>query len=193
MKTTDQNILQGMHNLFLEALRHREQDIVRFIAILGPALAGYIWLLKYYFDSEISCQLFMYCRIGILFILFGGACYSITLGYNYRYITMQLAKIENALKIARYTLKKWPRDVDDFRKWYCEPPEIIKVFWIAFLAAIMGVGINPDYIFNRYRDNSIIDPIALALIIIGILLPIFYGRKLSNICDEEGQDWNYKI
>jgi len=39
-------MLENMHKTFLEALRHREQEILRYIAILAPALAGFIWLLK---------------------------------------------------------------------------------------------------------------------------------------------------
>ena len=38
--------VENMHKTFLEALRHREQEILRFIAILAPALGGFIWLLN---------------------------------------------------------------------------------------------------------------------------------------------------
>lgn len=34
--------VENMHKTFLEALRHREQEILRFIVILAPALGGSI-------------------------------------------------------------------------------------------------------------------------------------------------------
>ncbi len=41
-----QTALGNMHQLFLEALRHREQEIFRYLAILGPALGGFMWLIQ---------------------------------------------------------------------------------------------------------------------------------------------------
>lgn len=36
---------EGIHKLLLEALRYREQEIFRYLAIPGPALGGFVWLL----------------------------------------------------------------------------------------------------------------------------------------------------
>ena len=86
----------------------------------------------------------------MLLVLLMGAFYSLALGYNYRYIILQLAKLEAtdtlALKSKDVVLAYWPRKVEDFEKgsrWgvipWCTPPDIIKVFWIAFLVCILGV------------------------------------------------------
>lgn len=38
-------VLQNTHKLLLEALRHREQEIFRYLGILVPTFGGFIWLL----------------------------------------------------------------------------------------------------------------------------------------------------
>jgi hypothetical protein len=40
------DVLKSMHGALLEALRHREQEIFSYLAILVPALAGFVWLLQ---------------------------------------------------------------------------------------------------------------------------------------------------
>jgi hypothetical protein len=106
---------QNMHKTFLEALRHREQEILRFIAILAPALGGFIWLLILNDKKEVSLCVFSFGAIGVLFLLWVGAVYSLALGYNYRCITLQVAKLEaTCLHIREFILKDWPRTRDDF-------------------------------------------------------------------------------
>lgn len=36
----------NFHQLMLHALRQREQDVLKFVAILAPALAGFVWLTR---------------------------------------------------------------------------------------------------------------------------------------------------
>ncbi len=102
-------VLADMHKLFLEALRQREQDIIRYLAILGPSLAGYIWLLRN--SHRIGYDVFAIGTVGIIFVLLIGAIYSLALGYNYRYITIQLAKLESKMGIGDFILDGWPRSV----------------------------------------------------------------------------------
>lgn len=201
-------ILHNMQKLFLEALRHREQDIIRFLAILGPALAGYIWLLKSYYRGEIGWQAFIVGKVGVMLILVGGAWYSLALGYNFRMILMQLAKLEKALNITRFTLKKWPRKPGEFVQRLCRPPEIINVFRITFLGGIAAVGINTDWFNNgfapgRWSGNHIqYNELAgnaasfLSVLALGLSLwgPFHYWRKLkklSDMEDPEGGKWNF--
>ncbi len=52
LTTEGKQAVQNMHQAFLEALRHREQEILRYLAILGPALGGFIWLLTLDLSSK---------------------------------------------------------------------------------------------------------------------------------------------
>jgi len=182
-------VLADMHKLFLEALRQREQDIMRYLAILGPALAGYIWLLSKI--DDIDKTIVTIGIAGIIFVLLVGAVYSVALGYNYRYITMQLAKMESKMKIRPNILAAWPREVKDFRKIYCEPPEIIKVFWISFLTAIIGIGVATCFFEGFTITSCKIIPLSLFAFQVGFYSPIYYGRKLRKICKAEGPCWDF--
>ena len=114
LNQTQKVILQNMHKTFLEALRHREQEILRFIAILAPALGGFIWLLKDIVDGG-ETVVFVIGTVGVLFLLLVGSLYSLTLGYNYRYLILQLAKLETTcLCVREFILNAWPRDCKSF-------------------------------------------------------------------------------
>jgi len=197
--------VENMHNTFLEALRHREQEILRFIAILAPALGGFLWLLKEVdLKSEKGPFIFTIGTLCVLFLLWVGAVYSIALGYNFRYVTFQLAKLELpfCLNIKEFTLDKWPRSLNKFKKYifkfipWCEPPEIIKVFWLAFVMAILGVMGIAWYFLSTERGNMcgqicIIKFGSGLCIIAGLLVPIWFGCKLHEYCDaEDPKKWN---
>ena len=193
---TSKEALENMHKLFLEALRHREQEIVPYLAIIGPALGGFIWLLIRTTDPP---QVFVAGTIGVLFLLLVGAVYSLALGYNFRYITLQLAKLEDKMKIMDTMLAGWPRDVDEFRRRYvicrsvpilrsvpwCTPPEIIKIFWMAFLAAMAGVAIAACVCKQGISIWSIIIPAGAFFVIGGLIYPLRFGRKLRKQIDKE--------
>ena len=66
----------NMHKTFLEALRHREQEIVRFVAILAPALGGFVWLLT----KDVTPYVFTVGTLGVLFFLLVGGVYCLALG-----------------------------------------------------------------------------------------------------------------
>jgi len=195
--------LESMHKLLLEALRHREQEIFRYLAILAPALGGFVWLLY----KGVNTSLFAVGTVGILLLLLLGAVYSLALGYNYRYITLQLVKLEKQLKIDKATLAGWLKSPEEFLNRYklfccipwCTPPEIIKVFWFVFFIVILGIMITA----SRYTLHSYIpDYKALMLILITgivslligwLLCPIYFGYKLSWLCKEEQKRWDVTI
>lgn len=198
--------VENMHNTFLEALRHREQEILRFIAILAPALGGFLWLLKEVdLKSEKGPFIFTIGTLGVLFLLGVGAVYSVALGYNFRYVTFQLAKLELpfCLNIEDFILDKWPRRLNGFKIYifkfipWCTPPEIIKVFWLAFVIAILGVTVIARYFLSTECGNMD-GQIRIILIVGGILFviawpiaPFLYGRKLHEYCDaEDPEKWN---
>lgn len=188
--------MENMHKTFLEALRHREQEILRFLAILAPSLCGFIWLLT----KGVDAFVFTIGTLGILFFLLLGAVYSLALGYNFRYITLQLAKMEsdNCLGIRGFMLKRWLRTPKKWKKksrasWipYCTPPEIIKVFWLAFVIAEIFITFAACFfLWNRCENICIIIIGGIFCIIIAVLLaPMFYGWKLHKICDKEPDEW----
>ena len=106
------SVLENTHKLLLEALRHREQEIFSYLAIIGPAIGGFFWLLQH---RNSDPGLFTLGTMGVLLLLFFGAVYTLALGYNYRYITFQLAKLEVRLGIKGFMLKGWPRSKQEWR------------------------------------------------------------------------------
>lgn len=198
--------LLEVHKLLMDALRHREQEIMRYIAILAPAIGGFIWLLiKREQNPPIDDTIFTIGAGGILLLLFIGAFYSLALGYNYRYITLQIAKIENHLSIEKVMLKGWPKRKKDFleryklnvkilskvldkfdKNYWCTPPEIIKVFWYAFLITIIAVTAASCFVDLNIENKILIVVMGLLSCLIGyIILPIHYGKKFYKMCNLE--------
>ncbi|MDD5129824.1 MAG: hypothetical protein PHS66_02065 [Candidatus Omnitrophica bacterium] len=186
-------VLENMHKLFLEALRHREQEIFHYLAILGPALVGFGWILYYREGRAVE---FACVTIVVLALLLLGAIYSLALGYNYRYIVLELAKLEAVLKIKNAMLVGWPRSREEFLLRYrflryipwCTPPEIIKVFWWAFLVAIILV-MMIAYKLNHSYNNLMLGFGLLCLVLGSFLFPIYFGRKLRKNCKQEPEAW----
>jgi len=173
----------------LEALRQREQDVIRYIAILAPALGGYVWLLKEYGTNT---TVFVAGTLGVILLLFVGAVYTVALGYNFRYITLQLAKLETLIDTRDFILAGWPRDAKVFAKKYgrwCCPPEVIRVFWLAFLFAIAGVTVSGSAATKDHFSSSIIIAVGGSALGVSLITPVCYGRKIKRKCRKERQ-WN---
>ena len=188
------NALVNMHQLLLEALRHREQAIIRYLAILGPALGGFIWLMQ---PENYNLKVFIFGTISVLILLLLGAIYSLALGYNYRYIVLELAKLETALSIEKSMLKGWPRKRKDFFKRYrlmnipwCLPPEIIKVFWMTFIIGIVGVTVAACAYNPKTLIPWVVAPIGSLSLFLGLITPYLYGRKLESKINEEPEVWD---
>lgn len=148
--------------------------------------------------------------------------YSLALGYNYRYITLQIAKLENKLDIKNFMLEGWPRSRRQFlaryrsscsiprfiRYWvfrslpkrsyyrligwipWCTPPEIIKVFWWAFLIGIFGVMTSACLVKPSVLMLAMVIPVGIICIIVGFFVfPWNYGRKLYKQCKQEPKNW----
>lgn len=208
-KTTKPNeaqrkILESVHKTLLEALRHREQEILRYIAILAPALGGFVLLVREFVkDDEVVG--FTIGTVGVLFLLLLGAVYSLALGFNFRDITLQLAKLDSdpCLDITQYMLNGWPRSAEIFvDKYkflgipYCTPPEIIKVFWWAFIGAIVGVTISVFFLTSKENADVSITEARCVLMVWGAICftiavswPIYYGYKLKGHADKEPPKW----
>lgn len=190
----DRDALRDTHRLLLEALRHREQEIIQFLAILVPAMGAFGWLIK---SAHHKLTLFVGGTVGVLLLLLLGAIYSLALGYNYRYITLQLAKLEYFLGISECILEAWPKSKNKFLKRcrilgipWCTPPEIIKVFWSTFLAVIVAVTITACFANSEPIVLALVIPFGTLCFFIGFLvLPVHYGRKLHKTADEEPEHW----
>ena len=191
----ESDLLGKMHELLLGALRSREQEVFRYLGILVPALGGFGWLLYRALnpttEDHIDGGLFIAGTIGILLLLLLGAIYSLALGYNYRYITLELAKIENILGISWAMLRVWPKHPCAFLDYYyCHPPEVIKYFWLAFVGGIIFVTIAAC---SLKPDCSIQESVGLSgflFALVSLLAPFFFGRKLTRAARREIEAWN---
>jgi len=207
----EETVLTNTHQLLLDALRHREQEIFRYLAILGPAVGGFVWLLHAGSAVELTTDatgesvtthvldtgVFVVGTVSVLLLLLLGAVYSLALGYNYRYVTLQLAKLEAKFGIQEYMLKGWPRCRQDFldrykilcSKPWCTPPEIIKVFWWAFLGGIVGVASAACICRPDTMVLCVVVPVGLVASIIGLRAPLWFGQKLHDKCLAEPESW----
>ena len=193
---SNNNIGESLHNLYLETLRHREQEIFRYLAILGPALAGFIWLLDAFGKDETK-TIFIIGTMGVISLLLLGAIYSSALGYNYRYIIILLAKLEVYYGLKDIVLVDWPRNKKAFIEQnkfsqkvpipWCKPPEIINVFRRAFFGVTIGVTIaacvyKPDVLV-------IVGGFGLFCLFIECYFPYHFGKKIDKILGKEPEEW----
>jgi hypothetical protein len=183
-------VLGEMHKILLETLRQREQQIIQYLAILVPAFTGFGWL-AWNLDAAHK-QVFVYGTLAVMGLLYLGAFYSLSLGYNFRYIVLELSKLEVALKIESAMLIAWPRTRKQFSRYkicnttipWCAPPGIIKIFWYAFVLGILGVMIT-GYSLAPERILLIFGEF---LFLTGFLLPIWYGFKFRKLWKKEFTD-----
>lgn len=198
LKTNDfqKSLIEDFHRLMIEALRQRERDIIQFIAILAGSLAGFGWLISKEVPAELTTGSFVIGTAGVLFLLLVGSIYSVALGYNYRYITLQLAKIEVLTCVSKYMLITWPRKpqtfVDNYGC-YCKPPEIIQVFWISFLIAIASITLAASLIKQETLVLSIIIPLGVVFSLIGWLIPLRYGKKIKKLAEAERDNGKWDV
>jgi hypothetical protein len=199
-------ILETLHPLMLEALRSREQEIFKYLTILGPALGGFAWLLHDTIAAkpdQAAIQIpfiFVPGTLATLLLLLLGAVYSLALGYNYRYITLLLAKLECVLGVRDAMLLGWPKSrcefLDAYTIWcfvpWCTPPEVIKPFWYAFVFSILGVATTAAA-YIRAQKAWGFWAVALAgiscFLTAWILYPIHFGCKLRRRAKAEPVVW----
>ena len=188
-------------------MRNREQEVLRYLAILFTAFGGFGWLVNKEKYDELT---FIIGVIVIIFLLFLGASYSLALGYNFRYVTLQIAKFCAMLQIKDAFLVGWPRTKQEFLCRYklqsksqskqnqseskdipwCEPPELIKVFWWAFILGIAVISISGTVFEFSVIKFLFIIPIGGILIFLAWrILPKYYGGKLRILVEKEPDEW----
>jgi len=204
----DYEFFRARHQLLLEALRHREQEVLKYLAIIGPVLVGFVWLISKY-PKEISIGAFCFGSIGLIFTLLLGACYCIALGYNYRVITFQIAKDEENIGVSKKALSAWPRGINQWidrtrlghylylpASWkdskifdcpWCFPPEVISIFWYAFVIGIIYLTVAVSIILKDDTRTTTVVVAGFGLMCLGLslLVPYLYGRKLRKVCEKE--------
>jgi len=193
------------HQLFLEALRHREQEVFGYLVIIGPALGGFGWLLDRYSGHYMDVVLFNIYTLGLVGLLLLGACYCAALGYSYRSVTFQIWKEEKQIGIADTVLRAWQGETDQWLDWtkfghyysiprkcrwiydrpWCFPPGLIAVFWYAF---VIGQGLL-TVTASVMSESASIKWVALALnfvcVCAAFVVPWRLGVKLRKLCEKE--------
>ena len=202
--TSENEIRVMRHQLFLEALRHREQEVFRYLAILGPALGGYVWLATKY-PKDISPATFCLAAIALQGLLLLGAWYSAALGYNYRCITLQLSKEEKSLSVADTVLKAWSDEPGGWgdrtmlghyfhwaRRWpwlgnqaWCFPPELVSVFWWAFLMCNAFLTLATLLICDWGWPVVLTISCGAVAFLLSLIGPRHFGKKLRSVRDKE--------
>ena len=182
--------LLNMQQQYLEALRNREREAVQFIVLLASALGGFAWALKLVPDLKDNLLSFVAISVGVLILLMLGAAHSLALGYNYRYLILQLRKVETALSVKQYVLRAWDKPISCSSETdqACEdkftPPEIIKQFWIAYLWGIVLVTLATFFVVytvNLFLATAIVFWGVCLLILSAIYIPSVYKKKLNDI------------
>jgi hypothetical protein len=189
MNENHHDALTEMLSQYLQALRQREREVVQYVAILLPALGGFLWLIKDHSAAYMTDTAYVVGSVSVLFLFLVGAVYSRALGYSYRCVVMQLAKLRSRLNLSEYVIARWPRRPEDFEK-RLGPPEIVNVFWLAFMVALVGV---VSGVIVVRPTCAVWAPVSLfGLVFIGVAL--FYAchfrAKLAKAyAEERDQDW----
>lgn len=157
MSSENRKILEETHTRYLDALRHREQDILQYLTILVPAITGFGWV--WYKTSGEGFGFFCgaVVTIGILLL---GAVYSWALGYNYRYVVFALVKLEKLLDIRKALPVKWQRLPKDFLGGFVAK---LKFSGVARKVGPNGGTIGPDgdTILGELIGNDIVENVSL--------------------------------
>ena len=194
------------HQLFLEALRYREQEVFRYLVIMGPALGGFAWLLDRYRGHYIDITTFSLGTIGLVALLLLGACYCIALGYNYRYLTFQISKEEDAIGVSATVLKAWPRGVGRWFDWtefghyhrvlgklhsglhdlaWCFPPGLIAVFWYAFVVGQVFLTVTAFLVSESGWIAWLAFGVGIICVAVTFIVPWWHGKKLRGVVKRE--------
>lgn len=209
LKDTELQILAAYHKIILEAMRSREEAILKFLALFGLPITGYIWLLLNYENPAIRI---VGAAIGTVVLLMFGACYVLTLSYNYRYLQVLTTRAER--KLGAYNPppykeqlsdifkdimpKEWDLTITKVEKWqlwnFGLAPEMFKVMLWLSLFLICCVSITALYIlFSQLQSEctrvlvSILSGLVATLIAFIILGCVnnHYRDKIKQILPKE--------
>lgn len=178
MRKCGEEALLNMHKAFLDALRHREQDIVRFVLILVSALGGFAWLFQV--NSAYRASALVVGTYGVILVFLAGAFYALALGYNYRSLTLQISRLEHRFGLKEIIMAGWPGGADDPTESirnrcrfgvipWCTPPEIVQFFWLAFvfgIALVTALGfVASDTVRGPAEGNAAPEIVFFAIVV----------------------------
>jgi hypothetical protein len=190
-------LLINMHSLMMEALRHREQDIIRYLAILIPAFGGFLWILKD-INEKYMDSIYIVAVIVVVVLLTMGGIYSLSISYNYRSVLFQKAKLEKMLGMKSFILCNWSRDPKDFKAklphllFECLPylpvPEIIRGPWQAFRIGIIVVVTAACFARPLLMPTNAVLIILLLSFSSLVWYQCKFGKKLLDLYNKENVD-----
>jgi hypothetical protein len=205
-------IVEMRYRLLLEALRRREEEVLRYLAILGPAFGGLFYLVTMSGRCPKDDNIWTFCVAiaGLEALLLLGAWYCSALGYNYRSIIIQVVKLEETLKVQDSVLNAWPKTIGKCAKrsqlghyfqWlseerhpkiyklpWCFPPAIINVFLWAFCLSIVYFTLSTIIICGWYWQVEVATVFGVMFLFFSLYAPYYFGKKLKRVCDMEKQE-----
>jgi len=185
---TAKAILVNLHKSLLEALRRREEEVLRYIALLVSPLTGFIWLLRRDLNDCTNCRVFLVGTSGVILLLLVGAIYSLALGYSFRSMRFQLLKLEKCFGIRCYLLKPWTmtkKPCKLWKQWLYVLPEIMKVFWLAFVITIIGVTVFSAYFYPSCWGKLVLGVLGAISLASLLFAHIIFWSKIHRLWPEE--------
>ncbi len=163
-------------------------------------------------NERLDEMLFCVASVALSLLLFLGSLYTLALGYNYRYLTLLVAKIECLIGVEPYVLRCWPRHPRKFiencrvackdgrlrkiplvRKHlplgYLLPPEIIKCYFFGCTGGIAFFAIVTCLLTESSCPSRTALAIEWTAFGFALLAPFHYGAKFIHMCEGEEKDW----
>jgi hypothetical protein len=200
------------HGILLEALRHREQDFLRYLVILVTALGAFLFGVSGVngkrFDADIQLIISVLSSSALLV----GSWYCLALGYNYRCLTVQVAKIEAFLGLTGSVLVSWPRTRKEFQtrfefehrcpcfnrltfglfseKLFLEPPAVISPFYRSCLVGSVLIAVATGWLIPSAWGPKILTILIESLqVVVAVFLPFWYGGNFGKVANAETIPW----
>ncbi|TET39242.1 MAG: hypothetical protein E3J72_00945 [Planctomycetota bacterium] len=195
-----EEILREFYKILLESMRTREQALLRFLALFGAPIAGYIWILVHHnqtkSDINISNAGLLAAALGTILIQILGAIYILALSYNFRSMQIACDKIEKEFNIVDKMPKGWRLTRERIGKWGLLDfaPEMFKVILFFPLFTIPAVCFTYVYKVHAMCDDFLVPftgGIVITIVvgffaILGVrFVVIRYSNKLLAMLNEE--------
>lgn len=149
-------------------------------------------------SANVKCIVSLFCTLALCL----GATYCAALGYNYRCLTLQVAKIEAELDIRRYMLVAWRNKVERLLR-NCSatdahkarprvkfrPPEVIQPFYWACVVGIVGICLAAITVVDpAWYWKAVVGVGNTGLVVLALGSLRHYGKKYSALVAEECEE-----
>jgi len=150
-------ILLGFHKQFAENQRSREDSFLKFLALLGGALAGYVFLVREGGERSVPINGIYLFQAAVSFILYCGAWLVVTLSNNFRRDQYVNVRIRRECGVVGGD-EAFPESYDpkrSLRHWgiYEWMPDFFRIFFWMFVTFQFGailaftILVKPEYAF----------------------------------------------